>query len=116
MFDDNYEHMRNKMMDALDTLRKVDIAQAPDYRMMVALREHFIAYGVPPSTAELMVGHMTIDVSERAVNDPELMRRVCETYGVLVGDIYAQIQKDFVHNPDQILLSMASHISIKMNF
>jgi pyrroline-5-carboxylate reductase len=104
------------MIDVLDQLSRVNMAQAPNYRMMVALRDAFVNYGVPRATAELLVSKMKISVSEQAVNDAELVRRVCEAYGVLVGDLYVMISKDFESTPDQVLLAMAGQLSITMEF
>jgi len=112
----DYDYMRNRMIDVLTKMSRMDVKNAPNYRMMLALRDAFVAYGVPKASAELLVGAMKISVSEQAVNDPELMRRVCEAFGVLVGDMYQAIRTDFETNPDQILLSMAGQLSINMEF
>lgn len=111
-----YNHMRNKMIDVLDELRKVNISQAPNYRMMVALRDAFVNYGLPRSTAERLVASMKISVSEKAANDEELVRRVCETYSVLVFDMYTTIKSDFENSADDVLCAMAGQMSIQMEF
>lgn len=111
-----YNHMRDQMIDLLTQLGKVNIAQAPNYRIMIALRDAFVSYGVPRATAEQLVATMKISVSEQAANDAELVRRVCETYGVLVGGMYRVISVDFDTSADQVLISMASQFSITMEF
>jgi len=110
------DHMRNKMIDVLDELSKVNISQAPNYRMMVALRDAFVDYGLPRATAERLVASMKISVSEQAVMDEELVQRVCETYGVLVFDMYTTIKSDFENSADDVLCAMAGQISLKMEF
>ena len=112
----SYSYMRDQMINVLDQLSRVDIAQTPNYRMMVSLRDAFVNYGVPRATAELLVSEMKISVSEQAVSDAELMRRVCETYGVLVGDMYRMILSDFQSSPNQVLVAMAGQMSITMEF
>lgn len=111
-----YNHMRNQMIDLLDQLSKVNIAQAPNYRMMIALRDAFVDYGVPNATAEQLVSTMKISVSEQAANDQELVRRVCETYGVLVADMYRTISVDFGSSADLMLVRIAGQFSITMEF
>ena len=111
-----YDRMRNKMIDLLDELSKVNISQAPNYRMMIALRDAFVDYGVPNATAEQLVATMKISVSEQAANDAELVRRVCETYGVLVADMYRTISADFGSSADHMLVRMAGQFSITMEF
>lgn len=111
-----YNHMRDQMIDLLTQLGKVNIAQAPNYRMMIALRDSFENYGVPRATAERLVSTMKISVSEQAANDAELVRRVCETYGALVGDMYNVIQADFESSADQMLVRIAGQFSITMEF
>jgi hypothetical protein len=111
-----YSYQRDQMQDLLDRMGKVNIAQAPNYRMMVLLRDAFVAHGVPRATAEQLVSTMKISVSEQAVNDVELVRRVCETYGVLVADMYKIISADFESSADQILVCMAGQFSITMEF
>lgn len=111
-----YNHMRDQMIDLLDQLSKVNISQAPNYRLMIALRDSFENHGVPRATAEKLVATMKISVSEQAVNDAELVQRVCETYGALVGDMYNMIQADFVSSADQVLMCMAGQLSITMEF
>jgi hypothetical protein len=112
----SHNYMRNQMMDLLDHLSKVNIAQAPNYRMMIALRDSFENYGVPRATAERLVATMKISVSEQAVNDQELVRRVCETYGALVANMYRIISADFENSADDVLVSMAGQFSITMEF
>lgn len=111
-----YNYMRDHMIYLLDELSKVNIAQAPNYRMMIALRDAFVDYGVPNATAEQLVAAMQINVSEQAGNDAELMRRVCETYGVLVADMYRTISADFGSSADLMLVRMAGQFSITMDF
>ena len=111
-----YNHMRDQMIDLLDQLSKIKCSTAANYRMMIALRDAFVDYGVPRATAEQLVAIMKISVSEQAVNDAELVRRVCETYGVLVGDMYHTIKQDFETSPDQMLISIAGQFSITMEF
>lgn len=112
----DYDYMRNRMIDVLTKMSRMDVKNAPNYRMSLALRDAFVAYGVPQPAAELLVAAMKINVSENAVNDAELMRRVCEAFGVLVGDMYQAIKTDFQTNPDQMLAAMAGHLSLDMNF
>ncbi len=112
----SYSYMRDQMIDVLEQMSRMNLSQAPNYRMMVALRDAFVNYGVPRATAELLVSTMKISVSEQAVNDKELMRRVCEGYGVMVGDMYRMISADFVSSPDQVLLAMAGQLSLTMEF
>jgi hypothetical protein len=111
-----YNYMRNQMMDLLTQLSDVRPTDAPNYRMMLALRDAFVTYGVPRATAEQVVSTMKISVSEQAANDDELVRRVCETYGVLVGDMYKVISADFDTSAHQVLSNMAGQLSITMEF
>lgn len=111
-----YNYMRDQMMDLLTQLSKVNVTEAPNYRMMIALRDAFVTYGVPRATAEQLVSTMKISVSEQAANDAELVRRVCETYGVLVGGMYQVISADFESSADQMLVRMAGEFSITMEF
>lgn len=111
-----YNHMRDQMIDMLDQLSKVNISEAPNYRMMVALRDAFVDYGLPRATAERLVASMKISVSEQAANDDELMQRVCETYGVLVFDMYTTIKADFENSADDVLCAMAGQMSVTMEF
>lgn len=111
-----YNYMRNQMIDLLTQLSDVRATDAPNYRMMIALRDAFVDYGVPRATAEQLVAIMKISVSEQAANDAELVRRVCEAYGVLVGDMYRTIKQDFDTSPDQMLISIAGHLSLTMEF
>ena len=111
-----YNRMRDQMINLLDQISKVNISQAPNYRMMISLRDAFVHYGVPRATAETLVSKMTISVSENAVNDQELVRRVCEAYGVLVGDMYRMISADFENSADDVLCAMAGQISVTMEF
>jgi hypothetical protein len=112
----SYSRMRDQMIDLLDQISKVRPTEAPNYRMMLALRDAFVEYGVPRATAEMLVSKMKISVSEQAANDAELVRRVCEAYGVLVGDMYRTIKQDFDTSPDQMLISIAGHLSLTMEF
>lgn len=112
----SYSRMRDQMIDLLDQLSKVRPTEAPNYRMMLSLRDAFVEYGVPRATAEMLVSKMKISVSEQAANDAELVRRVCETYGVLVGDMYRTMQADFETSADQVLVAIASQFSITMEF
>lgn len=111
-----YNHMRDKMIDVLDQISKVNISEAPNYRVMLALRDSFVAYGVPRVTAETLVSKMKISVSAQAANDHELMRRVCETYGVLVGDMYQVISADFENSAHDVLCAMAGQLTLSMEF
>jgi hypothetical protein len=111
-----HNYMRDQMIDLLDQLSKVNIAEAPNYRIMLQLRDAFVNHGVPRATAEQLVATITINVSEQAANDDELVRRVCETYGVLVGDMYRVISADFESSADQMLVRMAGQFSISMEF
>lgn len=111
-----YNHMRNQTIDLLDQLSGVRMEDAPNYKCMLALRDSFVYYGVPKPTAEQLVATMKISVSEQAVNDSELMRRVCETYGVLVGDMYRVIKLDFESSADHMLVQMAGQMSVQMEF
>jgi hypothetical protein len=112
----NYSYMRDQMIDVMEQMSRINVSESPNYRMMVSLRDAFVNYGVPRATAELLVSEMKISVSAASVNDAELMRRVCEGYGVLVGDMYRMISKDFESSPDQVLLAMAGQMSITMEF
>jgi len=112
----SYSRMRNEMMDLLDQLSNIKPTQAPNYRMMLALRDAFVNYGVPRATAEMLVSKMKISVSEQAANDAELVHRVCEAYGVLVGDMYRTIHTDFETSADQVLIAFAEQFSITMEF
>lgn len=110
----DYEHMRDRMIYITTQMSRMDVKQAPNYRMMLALRDAFVAHGVPTASAEHLVAAMKISVCEQAMNDAELVRRVCEAFGGLIGEMYKAIRTDFETQPDQILLSMASQLSVTM--
>jgi hypothetical protein len=111
-----YNRMRDQMIDLLTELGKVDISKQPNYLARVALRDALVAYGVPRPTSEMLVSTMKVSVSAQAVNDAELMRRVCETYGVLIGGMYRTIVTDFETNADQVLQAMCADMSLQMEF
>ena len=112
----SYDYLRDQMIDLFAEIGRMDITQAPNYKMMVALCTRFKADGMPAEAAERLVARMDIKISPDVGKDDELMRRAVECYGDLVQRMADQISKDFTGNPYQILESMASQFSLHMEF
>lgn len=111
-----YSRMRDEMIDLFGQIGSMDISQAPNYKMMLALCNRFKADGMPAEAAERLVACMDIKISPNVGKDDELMLRAVECYGDLVQRMTDQISKDFSSNPYQILESMASQFSLHMEF
>lgn len=80
----NYSYMRDQMIDLFTALSRVNIADAPNYKVMVALCERLKANGLPAEVAERLVPRMDIKISDQAAADDELIRLAVECYADLV--------------------------------
>lgn len=104
------------MISLLSEIDKANLAEAPEYQLMVMLSNRFKSLGVPDYVAERLVGNMKITLSGKCVQDKELMAKVLDTYGLAVQRLLVQIKQDFPSCPYDVLLAMAPKLQIEMNF
>ena len=108
--------MRDQMMNLINSLAQVKVAEAPTYQVMVSLSRRLKSFGIPPEVAEHLVARMPISVSQTAAEDEELVNRLIEANCDLIVNMLNAIRQDFETDPYEILMLMASQFEIKMEF
>lgn len=111
-----YNRMREQMMHLLSDMASVNFADAPNYKLMVALCARFKADNIPDYVAERLAASMSINISQACSDDQELMQKVVSTYADALLHLLTQIKQDFPSCAYDVLLIMASQFKIEMDF
>ena len=106
---------RSQLLEYIHLLENVNISQTPNYRMMLTLRNAISERGIPVHVANRIVTTMTLNVSEVAINDTDLVNRVVSVYADTLSKLNAHLEQDF-GDADQMLISMAASMHIEMDF
>lgn len=84
--------MRQQFLDMLETVRTLDIAQAPAYKVMKAIATHPEAYFPNP---EETAANIKIEVCQDFIDDEELFTATVEAYVKGMSRVYDQLKHDF---------------------
>ena len=84
--------MRQQFLNMLEQVRTIDIASAPNYRVMKAIATHPEAYFPNP---EETAASIQVNVSQDFVDDEELFTAAVEAYVKALSRIYDQLKHDF---------------------
>ena len=104
--------MLEQFKTAGDTL---DISQVANYQVMLMLRNHLVVEIDSVCLAERVAASATIKVSQEIFeSDPEYFQNITGEMAKIIGKMYRQISQDFEVSADEILLKMASGISLEL--
>ena len=82
--------MNAQFVEIIESMSKMDISTAPNYKTMLAIGNHPEAYFPNPMET---AAHIKMDVNEDFVNDPDF-QTVVDAYVKTLSRIYDQLKHD----------------------